>query len=115
MPAEVDGVQRGLRAGAGPDLSAQEEVADHGDVRDVHAQLGKFPRERHEDQDEGRRDTEPVEPLPRVERADAVAERPRPEAYGQRDTRGRHDVDPLRVQVGLVDDARDRHHGAQHQ
>ena len=90
------------------DLLTQKDV-----TRKVEPVLGGEPRQRDHQQEGAESETEAVSACALRERDTAPRRRGDGQSECQRDAERGHDVDPPRVQVVLVDDARKRGHGAQ--
>jgi hypothetical protein len=101
MEAEVDG--RVLRVALGRHLFAEEDVA-----REVEAEIGCQPRERQDEQDAGERDPQPVAPVAAYECGPVTPDSRDDQPDGDGDAERGQRVDPARIQVVLVDDARNR-------
>ena len=84
-------------------------LVDHARAREIEADHGEHPRQREDSEDDCDGDSDRI--APRV--APAASPRSEGEHEGERDTERGHGVDPLRVEVGLVDDSRDDDHCAE--
>ena len=112
--SQVDGVERRLAAQRRRDHLGDERVADHRRVVDVEAELGPDPGQRGEDEHGGENDSRVIPAVQWLRVAAAAApESPhsQPESDERSDSRER--VHRPRVEVALVDHAREPHCGTE--
>ena len=91
------------------EMDARLTLVDHVRARKVEADEREHPGQR--DDREHDRDREPDRIAARV--SPAIVTGSKRQEDGNRDTEGWHDVDPLRVEIGLVDDSGNDDHCAE--